>query len=178
MTTVFTPAPSCSTVRFNGIAIGEYINNDLDDEAGYAISSNSSFTTSTATSPTNSIFQAYGDDCASTSISVGNCLPSGSVIDSIVASRASANPDVWATGIIHYYSPGLKCPSDWSTVGLATKFSNGTFTSTGDAFAAVDVYTWHDSSTMIQSDSLYNPEPNAVLNALSPGETAIMCCPR
>ncbi|KAM0243081.1 hypothetical protein ACHAP5_006962 [Fusarium lateritium] len=58
----------------------------------------------------------------------GDCSPSGSVIDSIVADirRGTTTP----ANSLFYYSPGIACPSGWDTVGLMAK-SNGTLSVSG-----------------------------------------------
>ncbi|PSR99235.1 hypothetical protein BD289DRAFT_47724 [Coniella lustricola] len=173
VTTVFTPAPSCSSIHYNGVEIGEYVSveNYLYSDSA-ALPANS----------TSSLFRFIGNDCAFTSITIGDCLPSGSVLDSVWMSlqTSSREEQEILTPTLAYYSPALDCPKDWSTVGLATKLANGSVTSTGPAFGIVDAETIYQASsttTQVRLSDLENPPPNAILNAMGPGETAVLCCP-
>jgi hypothetical protein len=98
-----------------------------------------------------------------------DCNPSGSAIQSIDSSAEGGNPT--AGMIIVYHSPGLVCPSGWATVGAAAKL-NPTSTSISGAF---------NQSAAIPTDyqsGFFEPELDVFLEALDPGEIAVVCCPR
>lgn len=104
---------------------------------------------------------------ATTVATWGDCLPSGKNIDSEYATIDTNNPAAGST--VDYYSPGLICPSGYTTAGVAANDA-GTITSSGKAFVpttTVDNRFWGN-----------NPVPNVLLQALDQGETAILCCPR
>ncbi|KAM0478747.1 hypothetical protein ACHAP7_005894 [Fusarium lateritium] len=71
----------------------------------------------------------------------GDCSPSGSVIDSIVADirLGTTTP----ANSLFYHSPGIACPSGWDTVGLMAK-SNGTLSVSGfmtETFKDYELYS-------------------------------------
>lgn len=117
-----------------------------------------------ATEPTHFQWQAQCDF-----MPPADCNPSGSAIRSIVSSAGGSNPT--ADMILVYHSPGLVCPSGWSTVGAAAKL-NPTSTSISGAF--------NQSDTIPTGSNLgsFEPELDVFLAALDYGETAIVCCPR
>lgn len=110
--------------------------------------------------------------------SIGNCLPSGSAMDSMYNSWASRS-DPRSQHRIDYYSPGLVCPSDYTTAGLATKLEDGAITSSGPAFAYPrSTVTPTGGDVGYELDQYEVLRPYVVLGAMGPGETAILCCPR
>lgn len=113
-----------------------------------------------------------GNLCSSDA-SAADCRPSGSALDSLYSSYL-ADPGP-LSGEVAYYSPGLMCPSGYATVGLATKLADGSATSSGDAFPQAGDDDDDDDSA---SFDLLNPGLNALVEAMGPGETAIVCCPR
>lgn len=117
-----------------------------------------------AVAPTDSPSLEYQDDCSYEPPS--DCHPHGSVINSLVSS-IGATPTL---GVILYQSPGLFCPSGWSTAGAATKV-NPTSTSTSGAFNLTNVVP-------TGVPAFFQPALDSFMSALDPGETAIACCPR
>jgi len=98
-----------------------------------------------------------------------DCNPSGSAIQSIDSAAEGGSPT--AGMILVYHSPGLVCPSGWVTAGVATKL-NPTSTSISGAF---------NQSDLIPTDTrfgFFEPELDVFLDALDPGETVVVCCPR
>lgn len=101
-----------------------------------------------------------------------NCNPNGNVIRSIISSADSSNPQVGY--IIVYHSPGLICPSGWSTAGSAAR-ANPTSVNVAGAFnASIEVPSLPSGAPL----EFFEPELDVFLAALDPGETAIACCPR
>lgn len=97
-----------------------------------------------------------------------DCNPSGSIVQSIISSAAGTNPT--AGLFVVYQSPGLVCPSGQATVGSAEK-PNPTSISVSGAFnLSVAVPAGADVA-------FFEPQLDAFLAALDPGETAILCCP-
>lgn len=133
---------------------------------------------------------------------LGNCYPGGATqIDEI----ASMNEDRWFGGVVAYYSPGLFCPDQYTTAGVAIKDGDGRLVSSSGLFApttygpvnigpGVQTYTetdyWLRSgesftssiattlTTTITFSPAYNPLWNIFMDALAPSETAVVCCPR
>lgn len=103
--------------------------------------------------------------------SYDGCLPSGSARDDYL-NRSVLTPGI---GKLLYHSPGLACPSDWATVGLASRDAEGTLTSSGAAFALPEA-TGEAVGSLAQLLG-YNPDNNQILGALDPEETLVMCCP-
>lgn len=150
LTTTFTAPLSCSTLH-NNVIIGHNVT-DSDTHTTF--------------------FEPEGALCG-IGTSVRSCLPSGSLLDSEYNSYTK-NPDPRYGWTINYFSPGLICPSDWETVGVATKSVGGSITSSGPAF----VYPSVIPTAGIYYEDLRDPSPNALLEAMSEGESAILCCPR
>ncbi|KAI1057500.1 hypothetical protein LB505_010447 [Fusarium chuoi] len=48
----------------------------------------------------------------------GKCIPSGDQYDHLITATYAKTFDI---GFYHYYSPGLYCPSNWTTVGKYVK---------------------------------------------------------
>lgn len=74
------------------------------------------------------------------------------------------NPTVFFQA--HYYSPGLYCPADWVTVGVASHDDKTLVTS--------GVLATTTRSTGIYLDR----DRELFLSILDPSETAVLCCPR
>lgn len=99
------------------------------------------------------------------------CLPSGKEIDSL-ARQLFANPH---NGNLIYYSPGLRCPSGWTTVG---KITGG-----GDGKPRTDATGVFSQSAMPTGDPGGGPANSyprvlAYIDALAPSETLAWCCPK
>jgi hypothetical protein len=94
----------------------------------------------------------------------GDCLPNGDKLDKDFAKRL----DTHGLGnAIYYHQPASACPESWTTAGIAAKGSDGKVSSSG-------IYVPPDYTTLPD----LNPTPNVFMEALKPGETAIVCCPR
>jgi hypothetical protein len=98
-----------------------------------------------------------------------DCNPSGSIVQSIISSAEGTNPT--AGLFIVYQSPGIVCPSGQATVGVAEKYSP-TSTSISGAF------NLSNDNPSGDIDVFFEPQVDAFLAALDPGETAVLCCPR
>ena len=70
-----------------------------------------------------------------------------------------------SNGRFNYFSPGIACPSDWTTAGVATKDSAGSLTSSGIFTPLVPFF----------APDLY--PPNVFIEAMAPDQTAVLCCP-
>src|SRR3569833_204870 len=69
-----------------------------------------------------------GLDCNTKTSTLGDCYPSGSSVDAILASFAG-NPERGEQQ--HYFSPGIQCPSAWTTAGGAAKDASGSLSASG-----------------------------------------------
>ncbi|CVK94564.1 uncharacterized protein FMAN_03613 [Fusarium mangiferae] len=101
----------------------------------------------------------------------GKCIPSGDQYDHLITATYAKTFDI---GFYHYYSPGLYCPSNWTTVG---KYVKGT----GSAAQISGALTKTESEPVPQRWELGRPfhaDPSSVWNeALDPSETLAVCCP-
>ncbi|KAI1034436.1 hypothetical protein LB504_004384 [Fusarium proliferatum] len=101
----------------------------------------------------------------------GKCIPSGDQYDHLITASFSKTFDI---GFYHYYSPGLYCPSNWTTVG---KYVQGT----GSAAQISGALTMTESEPVIKKWELGRPfpaNPSSVWNeVLEPSETLAVCCP-
>jgi hypothetical protein len=115
---------------------------------------------------------AYWAESCST-LSLGDCYPSGSVFDEILQTRAGTPLQGKA---IEYFSPGYICPDKWVTVGVAAKDAAGSVSTTG-AFNPLATLT--TSVTALTELAMgMNPLVNMLTEAIGPLETAVLCCPR
>jgi hypothetical protein len=79
-----------------------------------------------------------------------------------------------------YYSPGIGCPAPWTTAGAATKYDNGSLALSGIlapsglTTALPPIFTGADAEDVTPPQ---NPIPNIFVEAMGPGETAVVCCP-
>ncbi|KAF3765657.1 hypothetical protein M406DRAFT_329546 [Cryphonectria parasitica EP155] len=144
LTTTFTPAPSCTSHSEIWI-VSDYTYSD------------------------SAMWDYVGHICGTAFASAAGCVPSGSAVDSDYAAYTAAP----SASSAEYYSPGLVCPSGWSTIGLATKVDNGSVETTGPAF----VSSFPTSGPLVDLDYLENPLGNAMVEAMDAGETAVLCCP-
>lgn len=153
MTTAFTPASTCSG-PFN-VGFGRYYEEPLDGN----------------TTSTTKILDIYGSPCVNSIASFDGCIPSGSVIASEYSAYAKTHSGIPRRQYtLPYYSPGLVCPLDYSTVGIATKSTGGAVSSSGPAF--VPPSDWQVEY------GLNEITPNVLLQNLYEGEHVILCCPR
>lgn len=102
------------------------------------------------------------------SVTVDDCYPSNQV--------AAQQWSTQSGGLFNqYFSPGLHCPSGWTTAGTVVKASSGLTGASG-------VFTKSSNST---TRDPYSDWPVAFLDAtrvyegiLEPSETLAWCCPR
>lgn len=93
------------------------------------------------------------------------CYPQGTGIPQIAAD----NP-LGALQVL-YFSPGLHCPSGWTSAGIAARSADGPVSSSG-AFSPV--YSLPTSGPR----PIFPFWPEAMIQILEPNETAVACCPR
>jgi len=110
----------------------------------------------------------FAPDCNIKTSTLGDCFPSGRQIDGQWAQYPGALSAVIG-GQINYFSPGIACPSAWTTVGMATKDNIGSLSSSG-AFTST-------SATLYNGVFVDQYRPNILMKAIAPGETAVLCCP-
>ncbi|KAK1762743.1 hypothetical protein QBC33DRAFT_599929 [Phialemonium atrogriseum] len=117
----------------------------------------------------------YALDCRD--VTVNDCAPSTAALKSHIPSDVASNP---AAHWIPYYSPGVVCPSGYQTVGVAVKV-NPTSTSMSGMFtrptSGDDSEDEPTSGDISGHGPMFNPGTNVLMDALDPGETAVMCCP-
>jgi hypothetical protein len=104
---------------------------------------------------------------ASCQVKEYNCVPTGASTDPALAT--DLNPTNLFQGA--YFSPGLYCPSGWTTAGLASRKENASVTWSGlfSPFEAIP--------TSVDGD-IFNDPGNVLMQLLDPSETAMICCPR
>lgn len=100
-----------------------------------------------------------------------DCNPSGAALQSLGTAIQGGNPK--AGFVIVYHSPGLICPAGWATVGAAAKASPSSLSISGafDVSGAIPTGTG-------PHDDFFENGMDVFLDALDPGETAVLCCPR
>jgi hypothetical protein len=101
--------------------------------------------------------------------SPADCNPSGAALQSLVTANQAGDP----TGgfVLVYHSPGVVCPAGWATVGAAVKASPSSLSISGAFNVSSAVPTG-------AQDSFFENGLDVFLDALDPGETAVLCCPR
>ena len=104
-------------------------------------------------------------DCNIKTSTLGDCIPSGQQRDDQLEKYAGPTLSAVANGRFNYFSPGIACPSDWTTAGVATKDSAGSLTSSGIFTPLVPFF----------APDLY--PPNIFIEAMAPDQTAVLCCP-
>lgn len=99
---------------------------------------------------------------------VGDCIPSGSAYDDYVTSYWERPIQAWYP----YFSPGLVCPSGWSTVGTLALAENTGSVDAGGVFTQ-DLLAGYPTRVRpwVEPDEVWS-------NALKPSETVAYCCPR
>lgn len=95
--------------------------------------------------------------------SIDPCSPLGTQSDA--ASTILTNPPAQ---LLVYYSPGVACPSAWTTAGIAAKNTDGHLRSVSGVF------------DLTNRPKLYYDIAAGVLyeQILAAGETVVACCPR
>jgi hypothetical protein len=108
-----------------------------------------------------SIYSAHlGEWLADCSLTYGDCLPSGTVT---TAPPPSNTDSPLAAFEVPFFSPGLQCPLDWTTVGTAWR--------AGDRITTSGVFE-------AEAHTIYRWPVDVLPSILSQGETAVLCCPR
>lgn len=102
-----------------------------------------------------------------------DCIPHAEAYDSTIMADISAPTRGYH---MPYYSPASVCPEGFTTAGVAEKSGRGSWGSSNvtGAFSATEFMLF--STT--RSVPYYNPKPNILLEAMGPGQTAVLCCPR
>lgn len=97
----------------------------------------------------------------------GSCIPSGASVDKII-SQFQEKP---IQGFGAFYSPGLVCPSGWTTAGVASHGAGGSLDLAG-------VFTEPAFGDVTGIVAAGMPQKSVILNILDPAETLLYCCPR
>ncbi|KAH7483860.1 hypothetical protein FOMA001_g7421 [Fusarium oxysporum f. sp. matthiolae] len=101
----------------------------------------------------------------------GKCIPSGDQYDHLITATYAKTFD---TGFYHYYSPGLYCPSNWTTAGQYVKGNGGTAQISGDLTkteSGIVPARWEPGRP-------FPTDPTIVWKqVLEPSETLAVCCP-
>lgn len=162
LTTTYTPAPSCTAS--NRVGLG-YVN------------------------PTGgNVYIAYAIQCTSDFNYFTGCTPTTTSAVSTPTFTATSYEDYeeyedslieWK-GFGAYYSPGLHCPSGWTTIGMAARDSGSSITSSGIMVPTASA----TATTKYSADDMYYymfnyEDPASVLKGiLEPKQTMALCCPR
>ncbi|KAJ5590039.1 hypothetical protein N7450_004011 [Penicillium hetheringtonii] len=99
----------------------------------------------------------YGLQCET--IGGLDCIPSPTFKQSTTQDN---HPSIYFQAA--YYSPGLYCPADWKTVGIATRGEGSSISTSG-------IFVPTTTPTVLDRDR------ELFLDILDHGETAILCCP-
>ncbi|KAH7166678.1 hypothetical protein DER46DRAFT_624796 [Fusarium sp. MPI-SDFR-AT-0072] len=101
----------------------------------------------------------------------GKCIPSGDQYDHLITATYAKTFDV---GFYHYYSPGLYCPSNWTTAGKYVKGNGGAAQISGDLTkteSGIILARWEPGRP-------FPTDPTSIWKAvLGPSETLAVCCP-
>ncbi|TXC10945.1 hypothetical protein FocTR4_00007778, partial [Fusarium oxysporum f. sp. cubense] len=101
----------------------------------------------------------------------GKCIPSGDQYDHLITATYAKTLDI---GFYHYYSPGLYCPSNWTTAGKYVKGNGGTAQISGDLTkteSGIVPARWEPGRP-------FPTDPTSVWKqVLEPSETLAVCCP-
>ncbi|TPX16064.1 uncharacterized protein E0L32_004059 [Thyridium curvatum] len=149
VTETFTAAPSCAT-KTDGVMIASKL----------------------ASSNETVLVANYPGTCGKF-IQVGDCMPLGSKRDEHFKSKDPLQYDTENYLRLWVYSPGLFCPSGWTTAGAVTRQADGSIASPTGFFAP-------EPSVNLSVALLTNgmiPPATVIATALEPGETAAACCP-
>ncbi|KAL4894141.1 hypothetical protein BDV59DRAFT_200998 [Aspergillus ambiguus] len=99
-------------------------------------------------------------DCKPSPLS---CIPYGSKVPEVDKGPLSV-------GGFGYESPGLYCPSGWTTAGTASRAGDGPVTTSLSFDLVLGKYIQYNEAP-------YYPLFEAFMNVLQPSETVAMCCP-
>ncbi|KAF4976373.1 hypothetical protein FZEAL_6949 [Fusarium zealandicum] len=101
------------------------------------------------------------------------CFPSGTAYDEII-SKYQEKP---IQGYMYYFSPGLACPSAWTTAGTLAHGNKTGSADEGGVFTK-DPFEYYDlvNTEAEPPDEWKNPKSNW-LKVLDPSETLAYCCP-
>lgn len=96
-----------------------------------------------------------------------SCVPTGT--SAYPALATNLNP----TNLFQeaYFSPGLYCPSGWTTAGLASRKGTASVTWSG-------LFSPSGAIPTSVAVSIFNDPANVLMQLLDPSETAMICCPR
>ncbi|KAF4994095.1 hypothetical protein FGRMN_6010 [Fusarium graminum] len=96
----------------------------------------------------------------------GGCIPSGSVLDSMLDNNFGRQS---GQGFQYYYSPGVYCPHGWTTAAVLAHGPKTDSEERSGFFTATPRTGWSDPVGMRQDEYW--------LNILEPSETVAFCCP-
>ncbi|KAJ5988346.1 hypothetical protein N7481_003556 [Penicillium waksmanii] len=105
----------------------------------------------------------YAIQCST--LGYGDCIPSGTV-----SHFTTINDNPKAVYNEAYFSPGLYCPSGWTTKGIAIRDADKSLSSSGVLSSGTRVSMptfipqWQNPATLL-------------MDLLDPSETLVMCCP-
>lgn len=104
---------------------------------------------------------------------LGGCVPDGAKMDAHFKDKdplqfVTTGPE------IYYHSPGVACPSGWTTQGAITKQADGKVVNPKGIFTPLPIF--NASDPMTRGNNVV-PPATALVSALDPGETAAICCP-
>ncbi|KAM0335083.1 hypothetical protein ACHAQA_000117 [Verticillium albo-atrum] len=120
-------------------------------------------------------FGLWGSNCSTDLNNFVNCIPQAEEIKSLWEIK-DASPPVAPNPLV-YHSPGTICPSGWTTVGVATKSSNGDIDASGHFTQAKAAFQGTGTRIAVGQAIQTNPRANILLEALTPGESIVLCCP-
>ncbi|KAK7217781.1 hypothetical protein V2G26_005784 [Clonostachys chloroleuca] len=103
-----------------------------------------------------------GQETCRDGVTRGACAPSGEAIDKLVSASPSSS-NIW------YHSPGIACPSGWTTAGTL----KGGAEPTGSGIFNQEAITPWGNESSYQAIFL----PQLFANALGNDEAMAMCCP-
>ncbi|ENH66386.1 hypothetical protein FOC1_g10002412 [Fusarium oxysporum f. sp. cubense race 1] len=101
----------------------------------------------------------------------GKCIPSGDQYDHLITATYAKTFDI---GFYHYYSPGLYCPSNWTTAGKYVKGNGGTAQISGDLTkteSGIVPARWEPGRPIPTDPTIVWKQ------VLEPSETLAVCCP-
>lgn len=120
----------------------------------------------------------WWDNCDVRTDIYDECMPSAPPANQEWASRqAELNPQRLDFQL--YHSPGIACPADWFTAGLAIKEGPSSYTVNGSFADPTFTRTFPTrTTTMSRITPGFRPSNEIFLSAMEVSETAVICCPR